>query len=560
MRLPLFISMCAAVLLLCAPAATAQQPDARGESAPAASARKPAQDVSGRVVSVLDQHPLAHAMVSLQQTKSRQNVLSTTTDDEGRFRFDAVPAGKYRLQGQARGFQAATYLQHEQFDTAIVTGAGLATDALVLELTPLARISGRILDEAGDPVAGASVELFRTIPGSAPERITRIRAAQTSDDGAYELDRLPPGRYFLAAHGTPWYAVHPQPDQENAGFWYAVNVDPKLDVAYPEVFYPHALDPAEATPFEVKGGEQIAADLQMQPQPAVSLRFEFPASDGPNRSYPYLTRTVFGVEEPVPLQTYGYNRNQGVIVGLAPGQYHVQLSDPLRGRALVNVGNVDLTSGSTSLDLSRPPDLATVTLTVHGSGDETLRKGAQVVLHSLNSNQEGVSSAIDEKGVATIAGVAPGDYRLQFLGARHPVNLLSLSVDGKPQADKRLHVAGSGSVSGEATTSSFSATIDGRVLRDGKPDAACMVALIPAGTDTSESLFRRDQSDLDGSFSMGDVVAGKYLIVAIDDGWPLRWSDPVAMARYLAHGTPIEVSPSGPKEIELSAPVAAQPR
>ena len=517
------------------------------------------QRVAGRVLSALDQHPLAHATVSLQEVKERQNVISTMTDGEGRYHFDSVPAGKYTLEGQARGFQSSTYLSHEQFSTAIVTGKGLDTASLVLELTPLARIAGRVLDEAGDPVLNASVALYRKAPGTT-ERITRFRTSQTTDNGDYEFDRLPPGRYFLTAHGTPWYAVHPQPDPPNGGLPYAVNVEAQLDVAYPTVYYPHALDSSEATPLDIKGGEQIAANLQMQPLPAVSLRYTLPSGDGQNRGFPQLTHSVFGLEEPVPLQTYGFDQGETVIVGLAPGQYHVQLLQPTMGRSLASVGDVDLTSGSTSIDLSRATELATVSFAVHGSGNEALPKRLQVGLRSVSGNRQAGFSALDERGATTINDLSPGDYRLQLTGAGRVVNVMSLSVDGKPQPDKVLHITGSGSFSAEVTTSTFSASINGFALHDGKADPASMIVLIPAGPDTSETLSRRDQSDLDGSFTLANVIPGKYLLVAIDDGWPLSWSDPVALAPYLLHATPLEVTAPGPKEITLTTPITGQPR
>jgi hypothetical protein len=559
LRRSLLTCVSIACLFLSQPAAQAQDSATSDETPP-----KQAQRVSGRVVSALDQHPLPHAIVSLQETKARQNVLSTTSDNEGNYRFDAVPPGKYTLLGEARGYQSATYLHHEQFGTAIVTGAGLETDGLILQLTPLARISGRILDEAGDPVERATVGLYREAAGTATERITRFRAVQTNDTGEYEFDRLPPGRYFIAASGTPWYAVHPQPDQKNATYPYAVSVDPKLDVTYPTVYYPHALDSAEASPFDLKGGEQIVADLQMQAVPSISLHFTLPAGDPQTQVFPQLMQDVFGIEEFVPSQGMGVNDGQGTITGLAPGQYHVRLQRPGISRLAASAAVIDLTSTSNTLDLSQPADLASLRLTVHPGSEQTLPSGLQVILRSTNNNQPAGNAPLDDKASATLASVASGDYRLQLNGGGRPVNVVSLSVNGKPQPDRVLHVNGSGSLSVDLTVSTFAATIDGFVLgrgQDGRrPDAGSMLVLVPAGADTSASLFRRDQSDLDGSFTFANVVPGKYLIVAIDDGWPLRWSDPAALAPYLLHATPIAVSATGPKKITLAAPVTPQPR
>jgi hypothetical protein len=42
------------------------------------------------------------------------------------------------------GYLASAYDQHDIFSTAIVTGAGLDTDSLVLRMTPAAILSGRV--------------------------------------------------------------------------------------------------------------------------------------------------------------------------------------------------------------------------------------------------------------------------------------------------------------------------------------------------------------------------------------------------------------------------------
>ena len=559
MRLQRRLLFSAAYILVWLHLAAAQQPQF---AQPAAQQKQP-QSVSGRVVNALDQHPLAHASVSLQELKEGQNAASTFTDSEGRYRFDRVPPGKYTLMGQASGYQPATYLDHEQYGTAIVTGAGLETDALVLQLTPLARIFGHILDDAGEPIDNGSVELYRTRASALPESAeqpTRFRAVQTTDSGEYEFDRLPPGRYFLSAHGTPWYAVYPQLDQPNAAYAYSLNVDPQLNVAYPTVFYPHALDSAEATPLVIKGGEQITANLEMQPQPAVSLRLTLPPGDLQNRGFPQLTHTVFGVEEPVPAGSFSVLDDQGVLFGLTPGQYHVQLLSPAAGHLSVSAGEVRLSEASGSLDLSKPSELTTLTLRVQDGDEKGLPKGLQVIMRNQNGNQRPGNSSVDEKGSATLDNLAPGDYRLQFYGPGRQVNLLSLSVNGKPAPDRVLHIAESGSLSAEVTLSTFTATIEGFALRDGKPDAASMVALIPAGADTSEELFRRDQSDLDGSFTLANVIPGNYLLVAIDNGWPLQWPNLAALGPYLLHALPLEVSPTGPRQIKLAKPLGPQVR
>jgi len=53
--------------------------------------------------------------------------------------------------------------------------------------------------------------------------------------------------------------------------------------------------------------------------------------------------------------------------------------------------------------------------------------------------------------------------------------------------------------------------------------------------------FRRDQSDLDGSFALPNVVPGAYTAVAIEDTWDLDWSKPNVIAHYAKSGQKLTI-------------------
>jgi hypothetical protein len=79
-------------------------------------------------------------------------------------------------------------------------------------------------------------------------------------------------------------------------------------------------------------------------------------------------------------------------------------------------------------------------------------------------------------------------------------------------------------------------------MLDGKPKAGVMVVLVPADGWVGTSRFRRDQSDSDGTFTLRNVVPGKYKVVALRDGWKLPWSDPKVMKSYLTEGTTAQIN------------------
>lgn len=78
-----------------------------------------------------------------------------------------------------------------------------------------------------------------------------------------------------------------------------------------------------------------------------------------------------------------------------------------------------------------------------------------------------------------------------------------------------------------------------------------MIVLVPDKIDGNESLFRRDQSDSDGTFSLRDIVPGTYTVVAIGQGWDLEWSRAEVLKPYLTNGERIEVHAQGKYQIKV---------
>src|SRR5260370_11955682 len=137
--------------------------------------------MAGSLVSILRGTPRGIAGVGGFVTSNPADVVWMITSENGRFEFDALKPGKFSLQGAKRGFIRAAYEQHEQFSTAIVTGAGFDTENLVLRLTPLALLGGKVIDESGDPVRNARVILYVENHQAGMNRITPANNGSTDD-------------------------------------------------------------------------------------------------------------------------------------------------------------------------------------------------------------------------------------------------------------------------------------------------------------------------------------------------------------------------------------------
>jgi hypothetical protein len=513
--------------------------------------------IAGSAVSKADGHPLAQALIWIRNVKNPQDLRFSIASDDGKFDFRDLPAGKYSLEGAKRGFVPASFDQHDQFSSAIVTGAGLDTETLVLRLAPSAVISGKVLDEFGEPVRHATVTAYHDDHTSGVSQIRGFRNAQTDDEGSYEIAPLMPGTYFLSARATPWYAVHPnlQPSEQSGG---PAGIDRSLDVAYPVTYYAGVTDPDSATPIPIRGGERLQVELHLSPVP--SLRLLFHVSDNGNGGFtvPQLQQSVF--DDSIPVENGGNLIAPGTmeITGVPAGRYSVRTSMP-GGNQPAQMNEVDLTQDEQEVDTSSGEALSKVKMLVQIQDGSAIPSRLMVGLrgvHSLHATWE----AVDAKGQVEVPPVAAGLYEIVVLNSEKPYSVAHISGTGGEISGHTLDVRAGSSPSVSLTLVGGSASIHGTASRAGKPVAGAMVVLVPKDPVVNRDLFRRDQSDLDGTFSLPGVIPGLYTIIAIENGWDLDWSQSGVIAAYLKRGRTIEVGNQDVRTTNLADAIEVQPK
>jgi hypothetical protein len=173
--------------------------------------RAPAQRVGtasirGRVVNAVSGTPVRRASISAtllaEQGGRGGGARNGTTDDNGLFEIRDLPAGRWTLRASRTGFIDQQFGQRTAFAT---------TDPITLEegqrfvadfrLSRGGAIAGRVVDEFGDPLAGANVSALRIRNTAQGVRTTRTGTSVPSDDtGAYRVYGLPPGQYYVSVN------------------------------------------------------------------------------------------------------------------------------------------------------------------------------------------------------------------------------------------------------------------------------------------------------------------------------------------------------------------------
>jgi hypothetical protein len=490
----------------------------------------------------VDGHPLVRARITLRDAKEGQKFESVITAEDGKFEFGGVPAGKYSLTGAKRGFITASYDQHDQFSTAIVTGGGLDTESLMLKLAPVAAITGRVLDEIGEPIRHATVTLYYDNHAEGIDQIQIFRGAQTDDLGAYEITPLMPGTYFLSATAKPWYAVHPP--TESAGEARdgqaapPTVIDRSLDVAYPVTYYPDVTEADSAMPIPVRGGDRLHVEIHLNPVPALRLIFHMPGDIKTGFAFPQLEQPAFEGATPIQIAE-SRTVSPGVveIEGIPAGRYNVRL----RGAETnLQMNGVDLMTDREEIDTSKAEAPCTVKMSVQLRGESSLPKQLSVALRSKDRTTAGTQT-VDAKGEAEFQQIAAGRYQVVVGATGKLYSIEHIAAEGAEVSGQTLTVSAGATASVSLTLVAGSVNVEGTVKRDGKAFAGSMVVLVPKNPEGNRDLFRRDQSDLDGTFSLRAVVPGSYTVLAIENGWDLDWSQPGVIAAYTKRGRAVEV-------------------
>lgn len=539
----------------------AQQGFLRAQTAPHSTAASGEYSISGVVVNASTGQPLNRADVTLQPAGQRMVAAETTTDADGRFGFAHLPVAKYALRASRRGFISAPYDEHEGFSTAIVTGDGLVSDGLIFRLLPQGVIAGTVTDDSGDPVEQASVSLYRQETGAGLRKIVRRGVTTTDDLGAYEFARLEPGNYYIAVSSTPWYATHPHPKWDAQGNVTAEGPHSPLDVAYPVTFYDGATDSDSATPIPLKAGDDAQVNLVLHPVPAVHFSVQVPAPpQGEGIAVPGLRQQIFGAsifeQSGMAYSISGRAKDGPMTVefgGVAPGVYEMEVRGP-RGATSGSI-SVNATS-DVKIDASRTTPLADVSGKVALADEEKLPGGVTVFLRA-EAGLDRSGASVNTDGTFTLHGIPPGNYGV-LLNTPGTVLVVMQMIASGAAVDGHMLKVGAQPVSIAAILAEGSSTVTGFVKRDGKPAAGMMVLLAPKNPAADREMFRRDQSDSDGSFTLKQVIPGDYTVVAIEDGWTLNWARPEVIAHYLAKGQNLTVSPRRDVALESAIEVQAK--
>ena len=219
--------------------------------------------VRGRIVAGDTGSPVRRAQVRISGPDIGSKM--ALTDNQGRYEFKDLPAGRFNVSVSKSGYVTMQYGQNRPFEP----GKPIElADAQVLERADVALprggvLAGRVIDEAGEAVADADVSAMRMQFQNGSRHLVQAgRNAMTNDLGQFRIYGLPPGDYFVSA--TLHNMGSPVMDMFVPGAGAATGSNQTS--GYASTYYPSTPNPAEAQRITLAVGQEMSsADIQLQP-------------------------------------------------------------------------------------------------------------------------------------------------------------------------------------------------------------------------------------------------------------------------------------------------------
>ena len=498
--------------------------------------------VEGSVVNKVTGAPVRHAHVMyIKVSSANSGPISTDTDSDGRFSI-TLEAGSYRLWVERPGFARQAYGSHtpEGTGTVLNLSPGQQARNVNLRIVPFGAIAGRVLDEDGEPIQGAGIQVLRFNFATGRRQLVPVTGASSNDLGEYRAYNLPAGRYFLLVtpRGTP--LSHP-PETGT--------LLPEMQDPLAAVYYPGGLDFASASPILLpEGGEVTDADFHLQRTPAVMVRGRV-FSDEPvgGQLQVVLAHNEGNVASPINRSTATVDPNTGRFEfhGIAPGSYLLVASQFRNGRALggrvpIEV-NAETAQQNLSLNLTPAFDI-TGSVEIEGSSGAKV-PGTTIRLAPAEGLALGSQPSVrlGPDGGFRLSGVTPGvwDFTLGNLpedlwvkaASFGDLDVLSgeLNISSGSRGPLRVVLAGNG------------AQVSGTVTQQGQPVSATVV-LVPAAAELQglAQMYRSTQTQ-GGAFMFRGVRPGAYKLFAFEEVEPFAWLDPEFLKPVESLGETISV-------------------
>jgi hypothetical protein len=455
-----------------------------------------------------------------------------------------VKPGRYHLRANRNGYVSQAYGQKSpdpgmSQGTLLMVRAGETLGQVDFKLIRGGVIEGRVADPDGEPVAHAQVMVERYMTAEGKRNLRPVGGGSTDDRGQFRLFDIAPGKYFVSARFRDWRS-------EDQG-----------DSTYPPVYYPGTLRAQEAARIEVvPGGEIQGIDITLTESKAFSISGKVFRADGKPATEAFLISMRVEEEE-----FFGGMSRSGQVDaegnfklgGLLPGRYRLiadsgRSEKPQMASVNVDLGNEDV--AGVVLALGDGGEIAGKVI-VEGADPKSIPASMQLFLDPegggmMSFRMEG--GEVLEDQTFSFGNVMEGAYRLSmFTGTNLYVK--SARVQGKDVLEHAFEIRNGEKITGaEIVLSANGGELSGAVKQEESGEAVKGATIVLFSADPGRQgprsrWTRTTQSDQQGSFQLGGLAPGSYLVCALVNHESGAESSPDYLQELARFAKSVEIHP-----------------
>ena len=493
--------------------------------------------VEGQVLNLATGEPLKKAHVSLGPS-GKYNGISwgAVTDAAGKFVIEEVNPGKYRLTADRNGFVRNAYgaKTPEQPGTEITLDKGQKLPGIVFKLVPQGVISGKVVDEDGEPLGGARILVMSPTYQNGRKTLGIRENVNTDDRGEYRAFGLAPGRYYICVTYDRGGQMMQRVEIRKEG----------ADNGYASTFFPNSTSSAQASPVMVTpGGEATGIDFRLTPVHTAHVAGKI-TNPGPGRfTMLFMLARDSGMAWGTMKQAMTDEKGAFLFRNVTPGSYTISAHDQMAGgeprqaQVVVDVGdsNVD----GVQLTFGTGQEIGGVV-----KGLEAKGRGMNVYLapDSGAAMMQTPSGQVQDDGTFKLKVLMPDRYRVGVYPPPEGYYIKSIRA-GDTDYPSGVIDWSKGVMAGDLTITlaDDGAQIEGKV-QDAKdqPATSASVVLVPDQRDY-RSYYAMANTDQNGHFTIKGIKPGKYKLFAWDAVQYGQYEDPDFIRPFEEKGETVEL-------------------
>jgi protocatechuate 3,4-dioxygenase beta subunit len=518
--------------------------------------------IRGRITSLDTGKPLRRAQVSLIADELVPPPPRTaSTSNDGRYEFRDIPPGRYTLRVERSGYLALSYGQRRPGDLGrpLEIADKEVAEKVDFALPRMGVISGRVLDDLGEPIAGVTVWVLQARFVHGRRQLVATGANVSTDiTGRYRLLSLPPGEYaVMATTRDTW------PHES----------DPRQVLGHAPTFFPGTSASAQAQRVKLGTGQHTTGiDFSLVAGRASRVSGIATSASGlplggetVSMMYEIGGPTMWMGSAVAVASTKAAADGAWTFSNIPPGEYRLSLRTAARANQPVQEGQLTVHVAGA--------DLEGVTV-VAGAGG-TLR--GEVVTDDGSPLPAGfdrmqVRPPFNPNGRMMISVLHPDNGRVQNDGSFEVQGVLSetvlsigpltgdwmlkaIEVDGRDIADLPLPVEHGKTLSGVRVVLTSRPTIIRGALRDEKQHPAEGTVIVfsddRAKWREGSRAIRTTRLDQRGLFTFKGLPAGDYLLVALESVQDGQWHDPEFLEGLRGRARRVAIADAESKQVDL---------